>query len=68
MEADLVGGLTVGGAIETFLNGHASLYVGVIFVLFVLYVPNGLLGTVRDRLGGTVAKRLPDYLDRYRRD
>jgi branched-chain amino acid transport system permease protein len=68
IEADLVGGLTVGGAIETFLNGHASLYVGVIFVLFVLYVPNGLLGTVRDRLGGTVAKQLPDRLDRYRRD
>ena len=62
IEADLVGGLTVGGAIETFLNGHAALYVGVVFVLFVLYVPNGLLGTVRDRLGGTVAKQLPEYL------
>ena len=67
IEANLVGGLTIGGAIETFLNGHAALYVGVVFVLFVLYVPNGLLGTVRDRLGGgTVAKQLPDYLDRVR--
>jgi branched-chain amino acid transport system permease protein len=66
IEADLVGGLTVGGAIETFLNGHASLYVGIVFVLFVLYVPSGLLGTVRDRLGGTVAKTLPDYLDELR--
>lgn len=64
--ADLVGGLTVGGAIETFLNGHASLYVGLVFVLFVLYVPSGLLGTVRDRLGGTVAKRLPVYLEGLR--
>jgi branched-chain amino acid transport system permease protein len=65
LATDLVGGLTVGGAIETFLNGHAALYVGLVFVLFVLYVPNGLLGTVRDRLGGPVAKRLPARLRRY---
>ncbi|MFW5918842.1 MAG: branched-chain amino acid ABC transporter permease [Halanaeroarchaeum sp.] len=64
MTTDLAGGLTVGGAIETFLNGHASLYVGMLFVLFVLYVPNGLLGVVRDRLGGTVSKRLGEYLER----
>ncbi len=51
-------GLTVQNAIETFLNGHAALYIGIMFVLFVLYVPNGLLGTVRDRLGGPVAKRV----------
>jgi branched-chain amino acid transport system permease protein len=54
--SELVGGLTVQGAIETFLNGHAALYVGLLFVLFVLYVPNGILGTLRARLGGTVAK------------
>jgi branched-chain amino acid transport system permease protein len=55
----LYNGLTVGEAIDTFLNGHAALYLGVVFVVFVLYVPNGLLGTLRDRLGGTVADRLP---------
>ncbi|WP_089825030.1 branched-chain amino acid ABC transporter permease [Halogranum amylolyticum] len=57
-------GLTVGEAIDTFLNGHAALYVGLLFVLFVLYVPNGMVGTVRDRLGGRVAERLPAALGR----
>ncbi len=56
LQAELFNGLTVAEAIDTFLNGHAELYVGVMFVLFVLYVPNGLLGTVRDRAGGTLAK------------
>jgi branched-chain amino acid transport system permease protein len=67
LSTELVGGLTVQGAIETFLNGHASLYVGITFVLFVLYVPSGLLGTVRNRLGGKVAKTLPDAVRRWRR-
>jgi len=58
MTTELYNGLTVGQAIDTFLNGHAELYVGVIFVLFVLFVPNGLLGTVRDRLGGPVGERV----------
>jgi len=52
----------VEGFITAALNGHAALYVGVVFVLFVLYVPNGILGTVRARLGGPVAKRLPERL------
>jgi branched-chain amino acid transport system permease protein len=56
-------GMTVQNAIETFLNGHAALYIGLLFVLFVLYVPNGLLGTIRDRLGGPVAKRIGDRVE-----
>ncbi|MFB6112222.1 MAG: branched-chain amino acid ABC transporter permease [Halobacteriaceae archaeon] len=61
LQTELLGGLTVGGAIETFLNGHASLYIGIVFVLFVLYVPDGLLGTVRARMGGTtVAKAVAE--------
>ncbi|WP_135825555.1 branched-chain amino acid ABC transporter permease [Halorussus ruber] len=58
MTTELYNGLTIGQAIDTFLNGHAELYVGVIFVLFVLFIPNGLLGTVRDRLGGPVGKQV----------
>ncbi len=57
-------GLTVGEAIETFLNGHAALYLGLLFVVFVLFVPNGLLGTIRDRLGGPVAKQVAERLKR----
>ena len=56
LSAEIFDGLTVAEAIDTFLNGHAELYVGLLFVAFVLYVPNGLLGTLRDRAGGTLAK------------
>ena len=56
LDTVLFNGLTVQEAIETFLNGHASLYLGLLFVLFVLFVPNGLLGTLRDYLGSTVAQ------------
>ncbi|WP_264783093.1 branched-chain amino acid ABC transporter permease [Haladaptatus sp. T7] len=66
MGTTIYNGLTVQGAIETFLNGHASLYVGALFVLFVLFVPNGLLGTLRDRLGGPVSKEIPARLRRFR--
>ncbi|OIB57800.1 branched-chain amino acid ABC transporter permease [Natrialba sp. SSL1] len=62
-----VAGLTINDFIGTFLDGRAPLYLGIIFVLFVLFVPNGLLGSIRDRLGGTVSKRLPATLERYRR-
>ena len=62
---ELLGGMTVQGAIETFLNGHASLYIGALFVLFVLFVPDGLLGTIRARLGGPVGKCLPDRAGEY---
>ena len=62
LATELFNGLTVREAIATFLNGHASLYLGLLFVAFVLFVPRGLLGTLRDRVGDTlaaaVAKRL----------
>ncbi len=60
-------GFSVVDLINSTVDGRAPLYLGIVFVLFVLFVPNGLLGTVRDRLGGPVAKRLPDHLERYRR-
>jgi branched-chain amino acid transport system permease protein len=58
LDAVVYNGMTVAEAVDTFLNGHASLYLGLLFVLFVLFVPNGLLGTLRDRLGGRVSKRV----------
>ncbi|MFD1512785.1 branched-chain amino acid ABC transporter permease [Halomarina rubra] len=58
LDAVILNGMTVGEAVDTFLNGHASLYLGLLFVLFVLFVPNGLLGTVRERAGGRVSKRV----------
>ena len=65
LSTELYGGLTVGGAIDTFLNGHAALYVGLMFVAFVLYVPNGMVGTLRDRFGDTLATALPRHLGRW---
>ena len=65
LDADFFG-VTVGSAIETFLNGHASLYLGIIFVLFVLFVPSGLLGSLRERLGGTVASWVARRVERRR--
>ena len=60
MSTEIFNGVTVGEGIDTFLNGHAELYVGVVFVLFVLFVPNGLLGTVRNRLGGPVGEQVAE--------
>lgn len=65
LDADLFG-VTVRAAVETFLNGHASLYLGLLFVLFVLYVPNGLLGTIQKRSEGTVTSWLMGWVERRR--
>ncbi|MFC4542321.1 branched-chain amino acid ABC transporter permease [Halosolutus amylolyticus] len=62
-----VAGMTLSDFFGTVLTGRAPLYLGIIFVLFVLFVPDGLLGSVRNRVGGPVGKRLPAVLDRYRR-
>lgn len=62
MSAEIYNGLTVRQAIDTFLNGHAALYVGAVFVLFVLFVPHGLLGTVRQRVGGRVGEVVGERL------
>ncbi|WP_425604307.1 branched-chain amino acid ABC transporter permease [Natrinema gelatinilyticum] len=61
-----IAGVTVADVINTAIDGRAPLYLGIVFVLFVLFVPNGLLGTVRDRLGDTVGSAVGDRLERYR--
>ena len=63
LDATISGGLTVDTAIDSFMTGHGEFYAGIIFVLFVLFVPIGLLGTLRLRLGersvaGYVSRRL----------
>jgi branched-chain amino acid transport system permease protein len=62
LAGDIVGDLDLATILEVWVSGRASLYIGVVFVLFVLYVPNGILGTLRLWLGGTVAKAVPDRL------
>ncbi|PSQ29933.1 branched-chain amino acid ABC transporter permease [Halobacteriales archaeon SW_6_65_46] len=62
LSTELFNGVTVSETIDTFLNGHAALFVGLLFVCFVLYVPDGVLGTLRMRYGGRLAKVLPRRL------
>jgi len=62
-----LGGLTINEAIDAFMTGHGEFYAGIIFVLFVLYIPIGLLGTLRQRLGTDsiakyVSRRVTDRL------
>ena len=60
-----IGGLTVDEALDAFMTGHGEFYAGIIFVLFVLYVPVGMLGTLRQRLGSpSVAKHVSGWIDR----
>jgi branched-chain amino acid transport system permease protein len=66
LDATISGGLTVDKAIESFMTGHGEFYAGIIFVLFVLFVPIGLLGTLRLSLGErSVAGHLSGRLDQY---
>ena len=65
LEAEIVGELTLQVVINGLLAGRAELYLGLVFIFFVLVVPQGLLGTIRERIGGTAAENLPDHLRRY---
>jgi len=67
IEATLVGEITLNTLINGLLAGRAELYLGLVFIFFVLVVPRGFLGTLRDRIGGTAAEKLPDHIERYLR-
>ncbi len=57
-------GVTVQDVLNNSVQGFAGLYVGIIFILFILYVPGGMLGTLRGIAGGTLADRVAAWLDR----
>ncbi|MFC7058187.1 branched-chain amino acid ABC transporter permease [Halovenus salina] len=65
LDATISGGLTVSKALDSFMTGHGEFYAGIIFVLFVLFVPIGLLGTLRLRLGTeSVSKHVSRKIER----
>ncbi|PSP79214.1 branched-chain amino acid ABC transporter permease [Halobacteriales archaeon QS_1_68_20] len=63
-----VAGVPLLDVVNVLIDGRAELYLGLVFVLFVLYVPKGILGTIRDRIGGTAAEHLPGHVRKYFRD
>jgi len=52
-----------------FLQGHDILFLGILFVLFVLYLPTGIVGAVRSRAGGklseVVGKKIRNYFANF---
>jgi len=55
-------GTSVQEIIGIWFSGNAGMYIGIVFVIFILFVPGGLLGTLRDVRGGKVAKQFPGWL------
>jgi len=51
MDTVIINGFTIRDFLGTFFSGQAALYIGLAFIIFVLYVPEGLLGSIRSRLG-----------------
>ncbi|MEF8838278.1 MAG: branched-chain amino acid ABC transporter permease [Haloarculaceae archaeon] len=66
VEAGVAFEMTVGDYLGTVMSGHAQLYIGVVFVVFVLWVPGGFLGLLRARAGGSLSKAVPAWLERRR--
>ncbi len=64
VEATIAAGITVQDVLNNSVQGFGGLYVGIVFILFILYVPGGMLGTLRARLGGTLAEEFPNWIGR----
>jgi len=63
-ETTLGFGVTVQDFLNNSVQGFAGFYVGIVFILFVLYVPGGFLGTARSLVGGPLASEFPAWVGR----
>jgi len=57
-------GTSVSEGVGVWLQGRAQLYVGIVFILFILYVPGGLLGSLRLQAGGRLSRTFPEWVGR----
>lgn len=51
--------------VPSFLGGRDILFLGVLFILFVLYLPTGIVGAVRSRAGGKLSEVVGDKVSNY---
>ena len=57
-------GTTVEEIVDIWIVGHPSLYIGIVFIVFILFIPGGLLGTLRLAIGGNLSKAFPAWVGR----
>ena len=59
-----VGPIHVENILTVWMQGRAELYIGIVFVVFILFVPGGLLGSIRNRTGGKMSHAFPEWVGR----
>ncbi len=62
LESTAVFGTNLNGVIDIWLTGQAQMYTGTVFIIFILFVPGGLLGTLRLYAGGKLSHRFGDLV------